>query len=79
MLENGLASEQESKQKRRKPWVRYEREHSLSAVHMDWHISRAVFGKQVCVVLDDASRKVLSGGEFESASAENSVCYCKRL
>ena len=73
MLEYGLASEQESKQKRRKPWVRYEREHSLSAVHMDWHISRAVLGKQVCVVLDDASRKILSAGEFSNATAENSV------
>ena len=77
MLEKGFASEQESKQKRRKPWVRYERDHSLSAVHMDWHISRAVSGKQVCVVLDDASRKVLSGGEFDSASAENSVLLLK--
>jgi len=73
MLEYGLASEQESKQKRRKPWIRYEREHSLSAVHMDWHISKAVAGKQVCVVLDDASRKILSGGEFSNATAENSV------
>lgn len=77
MLEYGYASEQESKQKRRKPWVRYEREHSLSAVHMDWHFSKAVPGKQVCVVLDDASRKVLSGGEFDSASAENSVFLLK--
>ena len=73
MLEKGYACEQESKQKRRKPWVRYERDHSLSAVHMDWHISKAVLGKQVCVVLDDASRKILSGGEFSNATAENSV------
>ncbi|MGF3522985.1 MAG: hypothetical protein ACQXXJ_07805, partial [Candidatus Bathyarchaeia archaeon] len=40
MLAKGYASEQESKQKRRKPWIRYERTHSLSAIHMDWHISR---------------------------------------
>jgi hypothetical protein len=59
MLEKGYASKQENKQKRRKPWVRYEQEHSLSAVHMDWNVSRAVPGKQVCVVLDDASRKIL--------------------
>ena len=77
MLEKRYATEQESKQKRRKPWIRYEREHSLSAVHMDWHTSRAVPGKQVCVVLDDASRKVLSGGEFDGASAENSVLLLK--
>jgi hypothetical protein len=77
MLEKGFASEQESKQKRRKPWVRYERDHSLSAVHMDWHISRAVPGKQVCDVLADASRKVLSGDEFDSASSENSILLLK--
>ena len=77
MLEKGFASEQESKQKRRKPWVRYERDHSLSAVHMDWHISRAVAGKHVCVVLDDASRKILAGDEFSNATADNSVLLLK--
>ena len=77
MLEKGHAAEQENKKKRRKPWIRYEREHSLSAVHMDWHTSRAVPGKQVCVVLDDASRKILSGGEFSNATAENSVLLLK--
>jgi len=77
MLAKGYASEQESKQNRRKPWIRYERDHSLSAVHMDWHISRAVHGMQVCVVLDDASRKVLCGGEFSNATAENSVLLLK--
>lgn len=77
MLAKGYASEQESKQKRRKPWVRYERDHSLSAVHMDWHISRSVPGKQVCVVLDDASRKILSGGEFSNATSENSIMLLK--
>jgi putative transposase len=77
MLAKGYAGEQESKQKRRKPWVRYERDHSLSAVHMDWHISKAVPGKHVCVVLDDASRKILSGGEFSNATAENSILLLK--
>ncbi|MGB7570585.1 MAG: helix-turn-helix domain-containing protein, partial [Methanothrix sp.] len=32
----GLAQDDEKKQKRRK-WVRYERKHSLSAGHIDWH------------------------------------------
>ena len=57
--------------KRRKDWIRYEREHSLSAGHLDWH--DAGNGKQVCVVLDDANRKVLVGGEFDSATEDNSV------
>ncbi len=77
MLQKGYAKEQLSKQKRRRPWVRYEREHSLSLVHMDWYVSKVVVGMQVCVVLDDASRKVLSGGEFSNATAENSVLLLK--
>ncbi|HEX7575645.1 MAG TPA: IS481 family transposase [Candidatus Methanoperedens sp.] len=72
MLEFGFAKEQESKQKRRKPWIRYEREHSLSAVHIDWHESK-VNGKQLCTILDDASRKVLAAGEFDNATEENSL------
>jgi hypothetical protein len=31
----------------------------------------------VCVVLDDASRKILSGGEFSNATAEHSVLLLK--
>jgi putative transposase len=72
MLEFGFAKEQESKQKRRKPWIRYEREHSLSAVHIDWHESK-INGKQLCTILDDASRKVLAAGEFDNATEENSL------
>ncbi len=72
MLEFGFAKQQESKQKRRKPWIRYEREHSLSAVHIDWHESK-VNGKQLCTILDDASRKVLAAGEFDNATEENSL------
>jgi len=73
MLEFGFAKEQESKQKRRKPWIRYERKHSLSAVHIDWHESKIIKGKQLCTILDDASRKVLAAGEFDNATEENSL------
>ena len=55
LLENGLASENKKEKRRRKPWIRYERKHSLTAVHLDWHTSR-INGKEVCVVLDDSSR-----------------------
>ena len=72
LLENGLASENKRKKKRRKPWIRYERKHSLTAVHLDWHTSR-FNGKEVCVVLDDSSRLILSGGEFPAATAEASI------
>jgi hypothetical protein len=30
-------------------------------------------GKEVCVVLDDSSRFILAGGEFQAATAENSI------
>jgi putative transposase len=52
--------------------MRYERKHSLIAVHLDWHTSR-FNGKEVCVVLDDSSRFILAGGEFSAATTDNSI------
>ncbi len=72
LLKHGLAKENENKKKRRKAWIRYERKHSLTAVHLDWHTSK-VNGKEACVVIDDSSRYILSGGEFDSATAESSI------
>ena len=40
LLDNGLANEEKQKKKRRKPWIKYERKHRLTAVHLDWHTSR---------------------------------------
>jgi len=73
----GFAKEETSKQKRRKKWIRYERKHSLSAGHMDWHEPSG--GPRVCAVLDDASRKILAGGEFANATAENSIKLIKSV
>ena len=75
LKKHGLAKNETSKQKRRKKWIRYERKHSLSAGHMDWH--EPSDGPRVCVVLDDASRKILAGGEFANATAENSIKLVK--
>jgi len=72
LLEEGLAQENKKKKNRRKPWVRYERKHSLTAVHLDWHTSK-VNRKEVCIVLDDSSRYVLAGGEFDAATAQTSI------
>ncbi|MFZ2473107.1 MAG: hypothetical protein WAW52_14350 [Methanothrix sp.] len=36
LLDHGLANVNRNKAKRRKPWVRYEREHSLSRVGRDF-------------------------------------------
>jgi len=73
----GLAQENQKKQKRRK-WVRYERKHSLSAGHIDWHEADGTDIK-VCVVLDDASRMVLAGGEFSVINTENSKLVIDQL
>ena len=58
--------------------MRYERAHSLSAVHLDWHFNPTL-KKWVCVVLDGASRKILAGGEYDKTLGEyciNQIEYC---
>ena len=78
LLENGLASENKNKKRRRKPWIRYERKHSLTTAHLDWHTSK-VNGKEVCVVLDDSSRFILAGGEFAAATGKASIDLVKEV
>ena len=53
-----LAHEDAKKKKRRK-WVRYERKHSLSTGHIDWHES-GWSDLKVCVIIDDASKMILA-------------------
>jgi putative transposase len=72
-----LAHEDPQKKKRRK-WVRYEREHSLSAGHIDWHES-GWSDLKVCAIIDDASRMILAGGEFKNANTENSKLVVDQL
>jgi len=78
LLEEGLAEENKKKKKRRKPWIRYERDHSLTAVHLDWHTSK-INRKEVCIVLDDSSRCILAGGEFDAAMAQTSIDLIKEV
>ncbi len=77
LLEEGMAREEPNKRRRKTPWIRYERHYSLSAGHMDWHQHHD--GRWVCVVLDDASRKILSGGEYSSRSADAAVGLVKEV
>jgi putative transposase len=78
LLDHGLANKNRNKSKRRKPWIRYERDHSLSLVHLDWHTSNHD-GKKVyvCVVLDDSSRCILAGGEFDAETTDNALLLLK--
>ena len=57
---------------RKKNWIRYERRHSLTAVHIDWHLC-ANTRLWVFAVIDDASRKILALIECENATMENSI------
>lgn len=74
LKKNKLANNEPNKQKQKK-WVRYEREHSLSLVHMDWHEYN---GKHIILVEDDAARTILAGGEFDASSEENSIAVLKK-
>ena len=74
--ETGKTQENPKKQKKRKR-CRYEREHSGSLVHGDWHRTSEKH-PYVIVWMDDASRKLLSYGEFEHATAENSIMTMKQ-
>jgi len=65
----GLACTQPNKSHRRK-WIRYERKHSNSLWHIDWTV---LDRKQLCAILDDASRLVVGYGLFDNANSENSV------
>ena len=70
MLLLGFAKKKKKKDIRKKDWIRYERRHSLTAVHIDWHLNGKI---SVFAVIDDASRKILALLECSSATTENSI------
>ena len=69
----GYAREERSKKKRRK-WVRYEREHSMSLWHTDWFFYN---GKWIIAYLDDASRLITGYRVFDKATTENAIKVLK--
>jgi len=72
MVKHFLAKPKSKRDVRKKDWIRYERRHSLTAVHIDWyyHSSTEMW---VFAVIDDASRKMLALVETNRPTAENSV------
>jgi putative transposase len=76
LKDHGYARSESAKQRQRK-WVRYERKHSMSAIHIDWH-EVPLTDVKVCAVLDDSSRKILAAGEFENINTENSIVVMER-
>jgi len=66
----GYAKKKDKRDIRKKKWKRYERRHSLTAVHIDWHYFK---GTWVFCVEDDASRKLLALVEDPKESTDNSI------
>jgi len=77
LLRVGFAKQKEKKDVRKKDWIRYERRHSLTAVHLDWtyHPKLKV---NALPVLDDASRKLLALIEIKSATTDASIDAMKQ-
>ena len=66
----GYAKKKDKRDIRKKKWKRYERRHSSTAVHIDWHYFK---GTWVFCVEDDASRKLLALVEDPKESTDNSI------
>lgn len=77
LLIMNVSKPDKKKQKQRK-YCRYERKHSFSLGHMDYHVSKAIDNKQLIVWMDDASRYILAGGEFNKATTENAIRIVKQ-
>ena len=71
LRETGRSKPNKNLQKKRKR-CRYERKHSCSLVHGDWH-RRTENDPHAIIWLDDASRKILACGEFSEATTEHSI------
>ncbi len=68
LLSKGLAKPDPKKQKRRRPYIRYEREHSNSLWHADWFEREK---EQIVLFEDDTSRLLTGIGIFSNATAKN--------
>jgi len=75
LKENGRAIPQPSKQRRRR-WVRYEREYSMSLWHTDWKLLPD--GSWCIAYMDDASRLITGYGSFQEATAENAISVLEK-
>jgi putative transposase len=64
-----MVEENMNKKKRRK-WVRYEREYSMSLWQGDW---KMLGEKWIIAFMDDASRFITCYGIFDNATTENTI------
>jgi len=70
MLGKGLAKKEPNKRKKRK-WVRYEREHSMSLWHTDYKLLDN--GDWLIAYEDDASRMIMAYGVFPNATTDHAI------
>ena len=70
LIDCGFAKQKQKKDIRKKKWIRYQRKHSLTAVHIDWHYDNKAY---IFAVIDDASRKMLALLETSSATTDYSI------
>lgn len=70
LVELGYAKRKNKKDIRKKDWIRYQRRHSLTAIHIDWHFDGKIY---IFAVIDDASRKLLALIECSSPTTEASI------
>ncbi len=63
----------------KRKWIRYEREHSNSLWHVDWHEMKSSIykGKWLVIYEDDASRYIIAYGVFDSPSSVNALNVLK--
>jgi len=73
----GYAQPHNRKDVRKKNWIRYERRHSLTAIHIDWYYHSPT-EKWVFAIIDDASRKLLALLECNSPTTEASIETIKK-
>ena len=76
LKETGRTIPNPKKQKKRKR-CRYERKHSCSIIHGDWH-RKSIEHPYAIIWLDDI-RHILAGGEFKEATIENSITFEKAM
>ncbi len=71
---NRFAKEDPKKRGRKKPWIRHERTHSLSAVHMDRYYDKR-YGLWVCAVLDEAYHKYMHICPIQSVIVDHGLRF----
>lgn len=72
LLSLGLAKKKEKKDVRKKKWIRYERRHSLTAVHLDW-LYHPELELWALPIIDDSSRKLLALKETINPTTDESI------